>query len=224
MKLTRNNLRQLIEAFISGPLGTKHIPDEDYPYSRLEKQVGGDPDRMAKVLSLARGNEVDKNQFKAIEMGIPLYDDEGNQIETDYIGDTQQMLNQYDRETYETFATPIKEIAKKVIPDPTFLDYRPNKRNQSMSLTVVIESDEEEVGFSADEEALQYAEEFVLAIKQQGLDEYLTYGRTYQDVAAARKGTYIVKKDHPYKMSNQYEIRFSARNPNWWKGSESFPS
>ena len=213
MKLTRNNLKQLIEAFISGPLGTKHIPDGDYPHSRLEKQLGGDPAKVSKALTLAGGNEVDKNQFRAIEMGLPLYDDEGNQIETDYIGDTQQMLNQYDREAYELFASPIKEIAKKAIPNPSFLDYRPDKRNQSMALTVIIGEDE-----------YYAAEEFVQAIKQQGLGKYLTYGRTYQDVAAARKGTYVVKKDHAYKMADQYEIRFTSGYPNWWKGFKSFPS
>lgn len=213
MKLTRNKLRQLIEAFISGPLGTKHISDKDYPYSRLEKQLGGDPARASKALTLAGGNEVDKNQFKALEMGLPLYDDEGNQIETDYIGDTQQMLNQYDREAYELFASPIKEIAKKVIPNPSFLDYRPNNRNQNASMTVIIGEDEHYA-----------AEEFVQAIKQQGLGKHLTYGRTYQDVAAARKGTYVVKKDHAYKMEDEYEIRFTSGNPNWWKGFKSFPS
>lgn len=42
MKITRKKLRRLIEAFISGPLGTMHIPDEEYPHSKLEKRLGGD--------------------------------------------------------------------------------------------------------------------------------------------------------------------------------------
>ena len=162
MKLTRKKLRQLIEAFISGPLGTKHIPDEDYPYSRLEKQLGGDPAMATAALALARGDKLSQEQFRNIESSFPIYDDEGNQIETDYIGDTRQMYHEYDLEAYEIFVSPIKEIALNVISNPQFLDYRPSRRNNAMKMTVFIDD-------------RQAAEEFVMAIKQQGLGKHLTY-------------------------------------------------
>ena len=210
MKITRKKLKQLIEAFISGPFGTKHIPDTDYPYSRLEKQLGGDHNKVSKALTLATGDKMSQEQFRNIESSFPIYDDEGNQIETDYIGDTQKMLDQYDQDSPPL---QIKKIAEQVIPNPVFLDYQPDIRNQALSMTIIINEDE-----------YYAAEKFVQEIKQKGLGKYLTYGRTYEDVDAAHKGTYIVKKDHPYKMGDQYEIRFTSGNPNWWKGFDAFPS
>ena len=38
MKITRKNLKNLIESFISGPDGTMHVPDHD-PYLSLDPMI-----------------------------------------------------------------------------------------------------------------------------------------------------------------------------------------
>ena len=206
MKLSRKKLRQLIEAFISGPLGTKHIPDEDYPYHKLEKQLGGDSDMISKMQTLARGDKASQNQFRELEKAFPLLGDDGEEIETDYIGDTQEMHDQYDSDAYQLLLSKVKNIAQQIHGLNVRSAYEPN------------------IEMTAD--SLQAAQRFVQEIKQQGLDAYLSYGNSGMAALAAQQGTYIVDFGPGKLARNQsrYQIMLDAKNPNWWRGFQNFPS
>ena len=85
MKITRKNLKHLIEAFISGPNGVKHIPDEEYPFSKLEKSFGGKAQGLA---DMAQSSPEGEAQYEELADIFGKYDD--------YADDTREMFREYD--------------------------------------------------------------------------------------------------------------------------------
>lgn len=125
MKLTRKKLRQLIEAFISGPLGTKHIPDEDYPYNKLERDFG---DKAVALANIAHSSPEGEAQYEELAGSFGGYDD--------FVDETREMLSDYDldKDIGYTVLSIIKEHQAK---DPE-LRYKPKRhinRDYSISIT-----------------------------------------------------------------------------------------
>jgi len=225
MKLTRKKLRQLIkEAFISGPYGTKHIPDEDYPFHKLEKQLDGDMDMVSTAQDLAHHeDEQYQQQFKHLEDSLPLYDDDDKEIETDYIGDTQEMYRQYDYDWREILKKQIEQIAQS-----TLSDY-PQRRLRSLRSVT-----HNYYGTLVQTNDRKSAESFINEIKRQGLEKYLTYqrlrsghhprGRDIDTITACAQGTHIVQVVHGQRTTTtrDFSIYFDYDDPSWWKTDRQF--
>ena len=216
MKLSRKKLRQLIEAFISGPSGTKHIPDEDYPYSKLEKQLGGDSDMAYRMQAFAHGDKESQKQFGEFSDALG--------IEDDYIGDTQEMYGQYDHDAYQSLLSKVKNIVQQI----GGMKFSAGRGKYGAGPYMDVKTD-----------SLQDAQRYVQEIKQQGLGTYLSYANSGKAAKAAHQGTYVVDYGksrgptdifgNPIRAKGlayhpRYEVSLKLKDPNWWKGYHGFPS